>query len=73
MQMPIIQALDYEGKLHAQNLINRGAPEAVIYFWYNLTAGSYQNLPRAIVEKDLDDMCRKYPEFKEDFTKAIQP
>lgn len=73
MHMPIIQALDYQGKLHAQNLVNRGAPEAVIYFWYNITQGSYTNLPRVILEKDIDDMCRKYPEFKDDFNNTITP
>lgn len=72
MQMPIIKQLDYQGKLHAQNLVNRGITLGALYFWFNLHTGSYKSFPQSVLEKDILHFCRKYPEFKNDFLNAIE-
>lgn len=72
MHAPIIKLLDYQGKLQAQALINRGMTIGPLYFWYNVKAGNYSALPGQVLQKDLDHFCRKYPAFKEDFINATK-
>lgn len=57
--------LTYEERLFVEGLLLKSAPVSVIYLWYNITHGTYTNLPPVVMEKDIKNISQLHPDFKD--------
>ena len=73
LQLGYIVELQYEEKMQALKLIQRGADASLLYFWFNVTHGNYSMLPDAVLYKDAERMVKQYPSFAENIQAWVNP
>lgn len=64
--LPFFKELDYNDVLEVERLRERGADVTLVYFWFNITHGSYRLLHRAVLERDRIKFIHHYPTFEQD-------
>jgi hypothetical protein len=64
MRSEFLKEIDYNRKLQAQLLVNRGIADDLLYFWFNLTEGNYVH--RVLAINDGEQLKRKYVSFEKD-------
>lgn len=69
MRLEFLRDVEYNQKLEAQGLVDRGITDELLYFWFNLRNGNYVSKDLAVV--DGERLKVKCDGFKEDINKWL--
>lgn len=64
LRLAFLRDIEYNRKLQAQALVDRGVPDALLYFWFNCVEDNYHNKQAMLF--DADRFKEKHPEFSND-------
>jgi len=69
LRLEFLKEIDYNRKLQAQLLVDRGISDELLYFWFNLSEGNYVH--RILAVHDGEKLKRKHTNFEKDINEWL--
>ena len=64
-RLPFLLTMTFDQQVEATKMIQAGADEALLHFWYNIITGCYKTFPASVLEVDIQRFKERYPAFAE--------